>query len=292
MKACLRSLGLSALAGIALMVPSGQANALVVDVTLGVGSSKDNQTDPQGDPMDLSSKFGASIFGTTIEFDTDTGTFTVIIMNPGEGTVTGFGLALNPDIFPHDNGTLDATILPTFGSDLTLPSPGCEGDTDCDISDDTPPGGNVTDGFGAGDDDEFDIGWVAEGSKGIQEDEKATFTWDFDIADLTNLGTIDDFFDVVAFLDVPNPDDSCDPLIGDSDDCKPFTAFWVAHIQELGLAGDCLDKNGDPTEEDGECSDHIGGNRGSVVKTMEPLTLGLFGLGLLGLGALRRRIAT
>src|SRR5688572_26422069 len=74
------------------LVGISSAGAAVFSTTLGVGVSKDNQANPPGD---LSSKFGASIAGSTLSIDTTTGIFTAILQNVGEGIVTSFSVALN-----------------------------------------------------------------------------------------------------------------------------------------------------------------------------------------------------
>ena len=227
------------------------AQADMFGAMLGDGFSKDNPTAP---PDDLTSIFGASLVGSRIRFDTDTGVLRAEIFNSGSGTMTGFGLALS-DAF---NG-----LTPTFSF---TPGTPCD---DCIFVNDSPASNDTAGPFDNAEPGGFDVGATRQQQggvgNGLEAGERVTFIWNFD----GEFGAIDSFFgdggvtDVVTRLDVTVDGNNAPPGI-------QLSAFWVAHIQELG------DNQGD--------SDRIGGTAVS-----EPGAIALIGLGLVALGAYRRR---
>jgi hypothetical protein len=233
-----------------LLLAFQPAQADFFDVVLGDGFSKDNPDLP----VSTSSRFGASLAGTHITFNSSTGVLRANVFNSGEGTLTGLGLALS-------------TAFTGLTADFTfLPGSPCDG---CGFVDSSPAANNIAGPFDNAEPGGFDAGAENSGNvhTGLASGERATFIWDFD----TTFDTIESFFgdggdtSVVTLLEVPDTGAL-------TTDGSNVSAFWVAHVQQL---------------EGGE-SDRIGG-QGTVIS--EPGTIALFGFGLAGLGFYRRRRA-
>jgi len=248
------------------------AQAELFEVILGDGFSKD----PVDPGIDNSSRFGATVRGSRLSFDTETGIFTADMVNAGEGEVTGFGFALGT-VFDGLAHTF------TFQADATA----CPG---CAFEDSSPVANGIAGNFDANDPDGFEIGAKrlpngqasGSGDTGIEEGERATFTWNFSGAITSALNP---FSSIQSLFDDPGqnvtglfnliPINGTHQLIPSDDPDDKLGAFWVAKVQQLG--------------DDNDDSDRIGGTATAVTSVPGPHAASLLAFGLLVLAGLRRR---
>jgi hypothetical protein len=289
-------LGCSAIVSASLCLPS-QANATLITVSgdFGPGNAQQFQIGGVG-PDKLHSALGAAI-SLHLEFKFDdvanTGVWAATIANTSganpfgdQGIVTDFGLSLKDEF-----GWLVTSFSDTAFGKSDVGST-CKVDG-CDYKDGTGTAGVLGEiDLATGTDGKngffvkaaLNLAGDAEGKDGLDVGEAITLKWT-----VTGTGT--------GFLGKTLLSDFIDPVgvsvaLGNT----AFSAFWVANFDKIGLG---IEKGVCTTDDKGKtkCTDdktltgdtNIGGAVVADEQVPEPATLAMFGTGLIGLAAMRRR---
>lgn len=287
--------------------PDNASALLISNPTISPGISKSFQNDPlNGDlssslgykvELTLKFEFGADAiacgsFDTPVACSSTTGRVTATLKNVSDVTgdnksnITSFGLSLlgNQEV-RKKNGELVTAASPLFEgvTGFKFDDTGCTID-DCNFIDATSPDGDTPSDIKGFLNGEIDLGSDSDGggvdgraiSATATEQETGVFSWLVagDFASLCSDGTC-----TTLAVDGSTWASLIDPQFVEceGDDCVDFNAFWGVHMQSAPGG-----------------SDKLGG--ASLVEPPpppgipEPFTVGLIGLGLVGLGAMRRRL--
>jgi hypothetical protein len=271
-------LGCSAIVSASLCLPS-QANAVPVTVSGDFGPGNAQQFQIGGG--DLHSALGAAIsLHVEFTYTSDTaGVWAATITNTSganpfgvTGIVTDFGLSLKDSFgWVDDSKAFVDTVV------------SCKVDG-CDYKDGTGTAGVLGEiDLATGTDGKsgffikaaLNLAGDAEGKDGLDVGEAITLKWTVTGTGFSGKTLLSDFIDPVGVSVAPGN--------------TAFSAFWVANFDKIGL-GTETDAKGKIKTITGDTN--IGGAVVTDQQVPEPATLAMFGAGLIGLAAMRRRRRT